>query len=94
MLARRQILQTATYLLVTLTTFSCALKQESSQNENPETPEPCQLTQYGICVDTLDVAFHQVENGDYLSSILGRLGFTGTESDKISRAITPYYPPS
>ncbi|MDY0183582.1 MAG: hypothetical protein RBR39_09810, partial [Proteiniphilum sp.] len=68
MLARRQILQTATYLLVTLTTFSCALKQESSQNENPETPEPCQLTQYGICVDTLDVAFHQVENGDYLSS--------------------------
>jgi murein DD-endopeptidase MepM/ murein hydrolase activator NlpD len=94
MLARKQILRTITYLLVTFTTFSCALKQESSQNENPETPEPCQLTQYGICVDTLDVAFHQVENGDYLSSILGRLGFTGTESDKISRAITPYYPPS
>jgi len=73
---------------------SCALKQESSHNEDIETPEACQLTQYGICVDTLDVALHQIETGDYLSSILGRLGFTGTESEKICRAITPYYPPS
>lgn len=94
MLARKQILRTITYLLVTVTTLSCALKQESSQNENIETPDPCQLTQYGICVDTLDVAFHQIEKGDHLSSILGQLGFTGSETEQITRAVTPHYPPS
>ncbi|NMB04840.1 MAG: peptidoglycan DD-metalloendopeptidase family protein [Bacteroidales bacterium] len=94
MLARKQILRTVTYLLVILFTISCALKQESSQNENLDTPEPCQLTQYGICVDTLDVAFHQIEKGDHLSSILGQLGFTGSEAEQITRVVTPHYPPS
>ncbi len=56
--------------------------------------ETCQLSEYGICVDSLDVTRYTIERGDFFSSILANLGFTPSEGEKITSAIAPFLPPS
>lgn len=41
---------------------------------------------YGICIDSLDIKEYLIENGDNIAAILGRLGFSALEADRIVRA--------
>ena len=44
------------------------------------------LYEYGICVDSLDVTKEFIKNGDNLSGIFGRLGFSAKMTDSLCRS--------
>ena len=54
----------------------------------------CELSEYGICLDSLDIAHYTIKRGEHFASILSSLGFTPTEGEKITGAISPYLSPS
>lgn len=73
---------------------SCALQHEN-QNTDTASPEATDRSYaYGICVDSLNVHRYSIQKGDNLASILSSLGFNGMDTEQITGAISPLYPPS
>ncbi|MEN6589675.1 MAG: peptidoglycan DD-metalloendopeptidase family protein [Proteiniphilum sp.] len=95
MFKRKKIFRSAwSLLLVIHIASSCALQHEN-QNTDTASPEATDRSYaYGICVDSLNVHRYTIQKGDHLASILSDLGFTGTDAELITGAISPFYPPS
>ena len=51
------------------------------------------LYEYGICVDSLNVTVYTIKNGDNLSSIFSKLGFSARMTDSLCRASTDVIDP-
>ena len=73
--------------------YSCGTKEKEQGEEETQEME-CQLSEYGICLDSLDIAHYTIEQGEHFASILSSLGFTPTQSEKITGAISSYLSPS
>ncbi len=73
--------------------YSCATKEKEQGEEETQEME-CQLSEYGICLDSLDITRYTIERGEHFASILSNLGFTPTQSEKITGAISSYLSPS
>ena len=82
------------YLLIIIIAVSCVSKQEEQQTDSNLPTEINQLYAYGICIDSLDLNHYKIEKGDHLSSILSNLGFTDSDAEQITGAISPLYSPS
>lgn len=80
------------YLLIAalLTCFACnPTRQQTSEEEevNSEWLDSLQhVYEYGICIDSLDMAEHTMLNGDNPALIFSRLGFTALQADSMTRA--------
>jgi murein DD-endopeptidase MepM/ murein hydrolase activator NlpD len=62
-------------------------KKETEKEVNSEwIDSQSHLYEYGICVDSLDITNYIINNGDHLSAIFKRLGFTANMIDKLCRA--------
>lgn len=94
MFTSKRIIFSALCLFLVFLFASCALQQEKSETDTGTREETNHLYAYGICVDSLVVNRYAIKKGDYLSSILTNLGFTGNDNEQISRMIAPLYPPS
>src|SRR5690554_1373655 len=73
--------------------YSCGTKEKEQGEEETQEME-CQLSEYGICLDSLDITRYTIERGEHFASILSSLGFTPTEREQITGAISPYLSPS
>ena len=80
-------------LLLFLATLVVSCNQKKGEQEE-EQIEVTHLYEYGICIDSLDVNYYSIKNGDYLSSILLNLGFSAAKSYEISQTLTPILHPS
>src|SRR5690554_1575897 len=80
-------------LSIIIAFYSCGPK-EKEQGEEVVQGEECEFSEYGICLDSLDIAHYTIERGEHFASILSSLGFTPTQSEKITGAISPYLSPS
>ena len=76
------------------TLLSCTSKQDKQDINTHLQEEMHQTYAYGICVDSLELNNYYIQNGDYLSSILIDLGFSGSDAEGITQTISPLYPPS
>ncbi len=93
MFISKKVYRTVSCLLWILSITSCALRQEKHSGDVIQ-EETERLFAYGICVDSLRVNRYAIQKGDNLASILLRLGFSGTESEKITGVISDLYPPN
>lgn len=91
---RRQTIHSIIYSLLIIAVVSCGLKKEEQPIEQEEQEETTCVYEYGICVDSLEVTYYTIKQGEFLSSILGNLGFTGNDREKIIEAVSPFYSPS
>ncbi len=80
-------------LSIIIAFYSCGPK-EKEQGEEVVQGEECEFSEYGICLDSLDIAHYTIERGEHFASILSSLGFTPTEREQITGAISPYLSPS
>lgn len=80
-------------MLIVFFATSCLSKQDKAYTDTAHQEEES-LYAYGICVDSLNMNYYKIKNGDYLSSILMNLGFTGSDVELITETISPLYPPS
>lgn len=90
---KRKITCSLIYSCLILGIVSCGLKKEEQTDWDVQ-EESARLFECGICVDSLEVDRYEIEKGQFLSSILASLGFTATEGEKITEALSPFYPPS
>ena len=74
--------------------ISCTPKQNKQEINTTLDEEMNQTYAYGICVDSLVLNHFKIEKGDYLSSILMNLGFTGNNVEQIAETISSLYHPS
>lgn len=89
------ILINSFFCLITIVlAISCTHNKEEKSSDEKLEQEVNHTYAYGICVDSLSLNYHIIKNGDYLSSILIDLGFTGNQAEEITQTITPFYPPS
>jgi murein DD-endopeptidase MepM/ murein hydrolase activator NlpD len=88
---RSKTIYWAIYSFLILCIVSCGLKKEEQRADRDDRAS---LYEYGICVDSLDVAHYTIGKGEYLSSLLSNLGFTAGEGARIIKAVAPFYPPS
>lgn len=72
---------------------SCGPRDKGAEVSEIEVKEPL-LSEYGIGIDSLDITYYTIEQGEVFSSILGSLGFSATDGEKVTQAISPYLPPS
>ncbi len=95
MFKREKIFRSAWSLLIVIhIASSCALQHEK-QNTDTASPEATDRSYaYGICVDSLNVQRYAIQKNDNLASILSDLGFNGTDTERITTALSPLYPPS
>lgn len=82
------------YSFLLLSIVSCGLRKEEQSVEQEAPEEISCVYEYGICVDSLEVTHYTIKQGEFLSSILGNLGFTGNDREKIIEAVSPFYSPS
>ncbi len=73
--------------------YSCGTKEKEQGEEETQEME-CKLSEYGICLDSLDITRYTIERGAHFASILSSLGFTPAQGEKITGAISPYLSPS
>ena len=73
--------------------YSCGTKEKEQGEEETQEME-CELSEYGICLDSLDITHYTIERGAHFASILSSLGFTPAQGEKITGAISPYLSPS
>lgn len=92
MFACKKVFQTVICLFFIIFITSCTLRQEKDSGNNLS-KETERLFTYGICVDSLRVERYAIQEGDNLASILFRLGFSGTEGEKITGILSALYPP-
>lgn len=92
MFACKKVFQTVICLFFIIFITSCTLRQEKDSGNNLS-EETERLFTYGICVDSLRVERYAIQEGDNLASILFRLGFSGTEGEKITGILSALYPP-
>ena len=93
MIKQTEIFRSIIFLLIVFIATSCLSKQDKTYTDNAYQDDQS-LYAYGICVDSLDMNYYKIESGDYLSSILMKLGFTGSDAELITETISPLYPPS
>ncbi|KUK77964.1 MAG: Metalloendopeptidase-like membrane protein [Proteiniphilum acetatigenes] len=95
MFKREKIFRSAWSLLIVIHIASSCTLQHEKQNTDTASPEATDRSYaYGICVDSLNVQRYAIQKNDNLASILSDLGFNGTDTEQITRAISPLYPPS
>ena len=93
MIKQTKIFRSIIFLLIVFFATSCLSKQDKTYTDTAHQEEES-LYAYGICVDSLNMNYYKIKNGDYLSSILMNLGFTGSDVELITETISPLYPPS
>jgi murein DD-endopeptidase MepM/ murein hydrolase activator NlpD len=81
----KQLKISALFLCYFFLFVSC--KKETEKEINSEWIESQRhLYEYGICVDSLDITHYIIKEGDHLSAIFKRLGFTANRIDKLCQA--------
>ena len=88
MIKQTEIFKSIIFLLIVFIATSCLSKQDETYTDTAH-KEDDSIYAYGICVDSLDMNYYKIESGDYLSSILMNLGFTGSDAELITETITP-----
>lgn len=76
-------------LFLCIVNLSCnqTIRQTEEEEVDSEWIDSLQHTyQYGICIDSLDIQEHTMNNGDNPASIFARLGFSAIKADSISKA--------
>ena len=94
MIDQKRIFKSIVYILMLVVAVACTQKQDKQLTDTNLEEEIDQLHAYGICIDSLTLNQYEIQNGDYLSSILMDLGFTGSDAEQITQTISPLYPPS
>ena len=94
MIEQKRIFKPIVYILMLVVAVACTQKQDKQLTDTNLEEEINQLYAYGICVDSLSLNQYEIQNGDYLSTILIDLGFTGSDAEEITQTISPLYPPS
>ena len=94
MIKQTEIIRGVIFFLIVIIATSCLPKEDTKHTDSLFQEEYNQLYAYGICIDSLDMNYYKIESGDYLSSILINLGFTGSDAEQITETISPLYPPS
>ena len=79
------------YLLLAglLTCFSCTHTKQQPEEEGVDSEWLDSLQhvyQYGVCIDSLDVAEYKMRNGDNPAAIFSALGFSALKADSITKA--------
>lgn len=80
----RNILLSFVLLLSSFAFHSCESCSKDLPSED-DYEDVC-LSEYGICIDSLDVAEYKVKQGENLSIIFSRLGFSALQIDKIGKS--------
>lgn len=79
-----------TVLAALVLCFACTHSRQQAPSEEEVDSEWIDslqhVYQYGICIDSLDMAEHKMQNGDNPAIIFSRLGFTALQADSMSRA--------
>ena len=73
--------------------YSCGPREKKASELDVLEEEPT-LSEYGIPVDSLHINYYTIEQGEVFSTILANLGFSPTDGEKITQAISPYLSPS
>jgi murein DD-endopeptidase MepM/ murein hydrolase activator NlpD len=74
------------YSIICLLVSCKVTTQHDAEVDSEWTERQGTLYTYGICVDSLDVNEYLIRNGDNLSAIFSKLGFSAKMSDSIYRA--------
>ena len=75
--------------LCLLVCISCKKTEQHSAGDEVDSEwidNQTHIYEYGICVDSLDVTENIIKNGDNLSGIFGRLGFSAKMNDSLCRS--------
>lgn len=94
MIKQKNIIKSLACMLMVVIAVSCTQKQDKQLTDTNLEEEIDQLHAYGICIDSLTLNQYEIGKGDFLSSILLNLGFTGSDVEEITQTISPLYPPS
>ena len=94
MFKQKKFINSILCLFIFAIALSCTSKQEKQNLNTHLQEEMYQTYAYGICVDSLELNNYTIQNGDYLSSILIELGFSGSDANDITQTISPLYSPS
>ena len=94
MIEKKKIFKSVVYMIMLFIVVSCTQKPDNQLTDTNLEEKIDQLHAYGICIDSLALNQYEIQNGDYLSSILMDLGFTGSDAEEITQTISPLYPPS
>ena len=94
MYKQKKFINSILCLFIFAIALSCTSKQDKQDINTHLQEEMHQTYAYGICVDSLELNNYYIQNGDYLSSILIDLGFSGSDAEGITQTISPLYPPS
>ena len=94
MIEKKKIFKSVVYMIMLFIVVSCTQKPDNQLTDTNLEEKIDQLHAYGICIDSLALNQYEIQNGDYLSSILMDLGFTGSDAEEITQTISPFYPPS
>ncbi|MDR0743279.1 MAG: peptidoglycan DD-metalloendopeptidase family protein [Tannerella sp.] len=84
------------FLFCLLSCLSCkkTVQPETEEDVDSEWLEnPSHLYEYGICVDSLDVTNYTIKNGDNLSAIFTRLGFSANMTDSLCKTSGEIFDP-
>lgn len=88
---RRKTSVWVAFILLVAALGACVPRDKGQQET--ETPEDtCLVSEYGICLDSLEVNHFTIQKGELLSTILVNLGFTGKESEEITQVVSPFLP--
>ena len=94
MFIQKKIIKGLVCLFMVAIVVSCSHKQDKQHTETNLPEEMNHSYAYGICIDSLALNYYKIEKGDYLSSILMNLGFTGSDAGQITEIISSLYPPT
>ena len=81
MIDQKRIFKFIVYILMLVVAVACTQKQDKQLTDTNLEEEIDQLHAYGICIDSLTLNQYEIQNGNYLSSILMDLGFTGSDAE-------------
>lgn len=90
----KKVIRLILCLFVLGTIVSCGLKKEERSIEQDVREETDCVYEYGICVDSLIINHYEIRRGEYLSTILGNLGFDPNKREEIIESLSFIYPPS
>lgn len=94
MIKLKEIIKYFACLLMVTFVFSCTQKQDKQHTDIDIDEDLNRSYAYGICVDSLCVNHYKIEKGDHLSSMLMKLGLTGSDMEQITESIATLYPPT
>lgn len=73
---------------------SCSTGRDGQDADGETKIDGCRSTEYGFCADSLTMERFNIEKGDFLGSILSRIGLDAARSEQVIEALAPFYDPS